>query len=303
MKRILSFVAVGVVACLSLIAAIDWNSGTIENLALGSTVTVSSNQAEAQNIVDGNDGTGWQAAAATHEYTHDWVLINLGEVKTFTDMEIVWEASHCKQYSVYVSTEAIPYTSAQTAGENPIPYNVISPDWLSSHTAAITGGNDSEAGYTENLTFTEAQIGQYILIYADEYNNFGSQYGMRIFDVKLANIEGRDEVSGLNIACEGNAVAGGDAVTVTVTPVSKAGETLGYDVITDLQLTCDNSAVTITEAETGKYNVSATTYGEYTLTATAKSGEVTLAATYTLNVAFNWDDVETSPPTSPSRAA
>lgn len=137
--------SVGVCACLTAVAAINWNSGKLENIAQGATVTVSSKDADAKFIADGNDGTAWQANAATHALTQDWVIIDLGESKPFTDMSIVWEASHCKSYSVYVSTEAIPYdvyeevTETITDGEGKETtkvtpaYKAIKTEWLSAH--------------------------------------------------------------------------------------------------------------------------------------------------------------------------
>ncbi len=299
MKKLLSLASVGTIACMSVMAAINWASGTIENLAQGSAVTVSSNPAEKNNIVDNNDGTGWQAAANTHKYTQDWVLIDLGSEKTFTDMEIVWEASHCKKYSVYVSAEEIPYTPqtkeeiTEVDGETKtttIEYNEISAEWLANHTAAATGGNDTEAGYTDNIVFDPAQTGRYVLIYADEYNNFGSQYGMRIFDVRIADIQNRDEITELRLAAAGNAVAGGEAVEVTVTAVNKIGEDMSLEQLSGLTLSCDNAAVTIT-GENGTYKVSSTEVGTFTLTATATAGENNVSGTLALTFAFNWDGI------------
>lgn len=289
MKKILSFVAVGVLACASVMAAINWNSGSIENLAKGSTVITSSNEGDAATIVDGVDGTSWQASAATHPYTHDWVIIDLGAEKSFTDMEIIWEASHCKSYSVYVSTDKIDYTSEETDG---IKYNKISEEWLAAHTAAATGGNDTEAGYTENIQFSTAQTGQYILIYADEYNNFGSAYGMRIFEVRIADIQGRDEVDALKLSQEGNAVAGGDAVTVKVVPVNKLGEVMDFSAISDLKLTCSNEAVTIEGGEEGSFAVKSAAYGTFELTATAMADGKEIVGSLSLTVSYNWSNEE-----------
>lgn len=299
MKKFFTLLSLAVLACASAIAAINWTN--VDNLAKGATVVVSSKPAEANNICDGNDGTGWQAVADTHPYTHDWVLINLGESKTFTDMEIVWEASHCKEYSVYVSNEAIPYeektfTVKEAEGDKPaetITCNVINEAWLAANTPVKTGGDSSEAGYTENFNFDPAQKGQYILIYANEYNNFGNTYGMRIFDVKIANIEGRDEVSELKITQDGNAVAGGEAVTVSVVPVNKAGEELNLNKVEGLSLTANNEAVSISGGANGVYSVTANKAGEYTLTATATANGANVTGTMTLNVAYNWN-VETN---------
>ena len=285
MKKLLSIVSVGALTCASVMATINWASGSIVDLAKGATVTASSNQDTAASIVDDNDGTGWQANAATHEFTHDWVMIDLGEKKTFTDIEIVWEASHCKEYSVYVSDEPVPYTSSDPA------YNLINATWLADHTPVITGGNDTEAGYTENLVLNEPQTAQYVLIYADEYNNFGSQYGMRIFEVRIANIEGRDEVAGLDITSEGNLVAGGDAVKVTVTPLNKVGDALAANTITDLQLTASDPSVTIEGGDNGEFSVSASAYGEFTLTATAMADGTQVKGETKMMAAYNWDGI------------
>lgn len=287
MKKILSFVAVGMLASASVFAAIDWNAGTVENLAAGATVTVSSNPGAAAAIVDNNNEGGWQAAGASHEYTHDWAILDLGSEKTITDVEIYWQAAHCKKYSIYVSTEAIPYeTVAETE------YQAINADWLASHTAAGTGGNDSEADYNEDVQFAEPQNGQYILIYADEYNNYGNQYGMFIHEVRVANIQGRDEISALQLTQQGSAVAGGEAVTVTVKPVNVIGEVLELNTISDLNLTCDNEAVTIEGGENGVYSVSATAFGDFTLTATATTAGKQVSGTMTLAVGYNWAAAE-----------
>lgn len=289
MKKILSSVAVGLLACVSVMASINWNSGSIENLAKGSTVITSSNEGDAANIVDGVDGTSWQASAATHPYTHDWVIIDLGAEKTFTDMEIIWEASHCKSYSIYVSTDKIDYTAEETDG---IKYNKIDDAWLAAQTVAATGGDSSEGGYTENIQFETPQTGQYILIYADDYNNFGSAYGMRIFEIRIADIQGRDEVDALKLTQEGNAVAGGAAVTVTVVPVNKLGDAMDVSAVSDLKLTCDNEVVTIEAGEKGSFAVKASAYGTFELTATAMADGKEITGALSFIVAYNWSNEE-----------
>lgn len=260
MKKLFTIVASAILVGASTFATITWGDVGEMNLAKGAAVTVSSNPNDAALIADDNNGSGWQASAATHAYTQDWVILDLGESKAFTDMEIVWEASHCKDYSVYVS--ATPFTvepKTETIGEGEeaqeISYNAVSVEGL---TAAATAGNDSEANYIENITFNEPQNGQYVLIYANEYNNFGTSYGMRLFEVRLANIENREALTSVKVAQEGNAVAGADAATLTLTAAN---------------------------------TVSASTFGIHTLTATATMGETTVSATYELNVAFNWSGV------------
>ncbi len=290
MKKLLAIASLGVVTCASVMAAIDWNSGSIDNLAKGSTVTASSNSAEASLIVDDNNGTGWQANAATHEYTHDWVMIDFGAETTFTDIEIVWEASHCKSYSIYLSKEAIPYTTDETTGG--ISYNQIDASWLEGTTPIATRTNDTEANYTDAISFDDAQTGQYLLVYADEYNNFGAQYGMRIFDIRVADIQGRDEIASLRLTQQGNAVAGGDAVEVTVCPVNKIGDVMEFNTVSDVTLTCDNQAVTIEGGDNGVYSVKSSEYGTFTLSASAMADGTAVMGSLDLVVSYNWEGVE-----------
>lgn len=292
MKKTLSLLSVGILTCLSVMAAINWTGGAIQNLAKEAKVTVSSKSSDAANITDDNDGTDWQAVAATHNYTHDWVLIDLGEEKTITDIEIIWEASHCKNYSVYVTNDEISVTDGETEDENPIAYKSIDANWIKEHQPAATSGNETEAGYTDNITFSEPQTGRYVLIYANEYNNFGANYGMRIFEVRMADISNRNEVSGLQMNVEGNIVANGEGATVSVVPVNKVGETLSLDDVTNLQLTCNDEAVTIADMGNGTFSVTATKFGTYTLTANATANGNTISSTKEINVAYNWNGIE-----------
>lgn len=130
------------------------------------------------------------------------------------------------------------------------------------------------------------------MIYANEYNNFGSSYGMRIFEVRVAQIDNADEITDLKLTQEGNAVAGGDAVTVKVTPLSKIGEEKELSTVSNIELTCDDANVTIKAGENGSFSVSAANRGSYTLKATAIANGNTVEGSMTLNVAFNWNGVE-----------
>lgn len=292
MKKALILLSVGILTCLSVMAAINWSGGAIENLAKGAKVTVSSNSNDAQTITDDNNGTSWQASVSTHAYTKDWVLIELNEEQTMTDIEISWEASHCKNYSVYVTKDEIPVQEITTEGDNPVTYNTIDAEWFNNHQPAATSSNGSEVNYTDNITFSNPQTGKYVLIYADEYNNFGSQYGIRIYEVRIANITDRNEVSGLQMSIEGNIVANGEGATVSVVPVNKVGETLELTGITDLTLTCNDDAVKIEDKGNGTFSVTATEFGTYTLIASATANGNTLSVTKEINVAYNWNGVE-----------
>ncbi len=187
MKKIMTIVA-GVAVAGAAALALDWN--TQENLALNAQVVTSSVRPgegdRPENITDGNTGSRWQAIEKANAVSPDWVIIDLGESKTFTDVEIIWENSHPKTYSVYVTETAIPYAQ-QNFGteEEPVNYNVIDAGWLENATATFAGGEDSEAGYTETLTSETALTGRYILIYGETYNNWATDWGMCIYEVRV----------------------------------------------------------------------------------------------------------------------
>lgn len=269
--------------------AIDWSSVT--NLAKGASVTVSSNSGAAGTIIDNNDGSRWQAATSTHSTTSDWVLIDLGESKTFSDIEIKWEASHCSKYSVYLSDTAIPYADADANGTA---CRVIDADWLATAVPAVTGGDASLANYTELLSLSSPRTARYILVYNNEYNGYGSAYGMSIFELRVANIQGRNSVDGIKLAQNGNAVAGVGSVEVTATPVNKLGEAMSLDLISNLRLTCNSPAVKIVDNGGGNFSVSASAAGTYRLQASAMvvATNQEITATLDMSVDFNWDRVE-----------
>lgn len=269
-------------------AAIDWTPGT--NLAQGAVVVVSSNPGDARAITDNNNGSSWQAWASSHGTTADWALIDLGAQITFTDIEIMWEASHSRRYSVYVSDTPIPYAESTDA---PTACRIIDPDWLAGAVPATTGGDNSEGNYTENLSFDSPQTGRYMLIYNNEYNNFGSNYGIRIFELRVANIQGRDAVDALRLEQTGRAVAGDGAVSIVVTPVNKLGNAMDAGLIGDIRLTCNSADVAVTAVGNGKFSVSAAAHGSYTLTASATviADGRKLTASHLLNVDMNWNNL------------
>lgn len=274
--------------------AIEW--GPVENLAAGAAVTVSSNESAAATITDGDAGSSWQATGGANKYAADWALLDLGEVKTFTDIEIIWEASHPTEYSVYLSEEAIPsapktFNKGTDEATDEVTYNVIDAEWLASATAALTGGETSESGFTETLSLDEPTSARYVLIYADAYNGFASAYGSRIFEVRIANIQGRDEISSLRMA--DSAVEEGAVAEVTVEALTITGEVASIGKVGNLTLSCsDPSAVEITSAEPGKFSVKGLKRGTYTLTASGTVDGTEIQGQAQFVVKFNWTGVE-----------
>ena len=289
MKKYFTIVASAILVGASAFA-INWGDGDgqIANLAQGADVIASSNFEAAKTIT--NNGGNWQADPATRAYTNDWALIDLGEAKKFTDMEIRWEASHCKQYDVFVLNEKPAITEVEAVdGVNPA-YKTVDVTGL---TATISGGDDTEANYTEKFRFTEQQDAQFILIYGKEYNNYGTTWGMRIFEVRVANIENIDEILELTLEQSGKAVTGEAAATVSVSALNAGGDKVGVDQITDLQLTGEGAIIEKT-AE-GEYTVTADRPGNYTIVATAKAGDKVVTGSTVVTVekpAYKWDGVE-----------
>jgi hypothetical protein len=290
MKKLLSVSSAILLTAAAVTAAIDWDQVT--NLVpKGATVTVSSNSGDAQNITDHNDGSSWQATGGANKYANDWALIDLGEETTFTDIEIKWEASHPITYNVYASNEEIPYTATEfnigtEEAPNNVTYNVINADWLENNTPLVTGGENSTAGFTDNLTFASTTA-RYILIYCTSYNSWAQGYGSRIFEVRVANIEGRDDVTSLSVSSA--SVTEGESTDVTVAALNAAGSAISIDKVTNLQLTCsDADGVEISGGENGVFSVKGLKLGEYTLTATAQYGETTVSGSAQFVVNYNW---------------
>lgn len=72
------------------------------NWALNKTTYASSNQNDAQNAADGNEGTRWQAATTGLD---EWWYVDLGESIPLDYVEIQWEAAYAKQFRLYGTTK------------------------------------------------------------------------------------------------------------------------------------------------------------------------------------------------------
>lgn len=290
MKKALIFAAITTIAA-AVATAVEW--GNLDNLAKGATVTVSSNSTNAQNITDDNVGTSWQATPSTHNVTSDWALIDLGESKEFNIIEIFWEASHPSAYSVYVSETAIPYEIKEAnvnTEENPLMLSCgfIDSAWLESATPFATRTLEGEASCSDVIS--NSGNGRYILIYTNEYNNFARQYGVNIFEVKVANVTGTANVD--NLSLNDVAVTQGASAEVTVSARNILGEELPLDRVENLTLTCsDPAAVEITGGTDGVFTVKGLKTGNFTLTATATANGATVSGTASCTVSLDWSNI------------
>lgn len=289
MKKALTFAAITMIAAAAA-TAVEW--GNLDNLAKGATVTVSSKPEEAGYITDDNVGSSWQAIPSTHNVTSDWALIDLGDSKDFNTIEIAWEASHPSAYSVYVSETAIPYEIKDAnvnTEENPLMINCgfIDADWLASATPFATRTLEGESSCTDIISTSGR--GRYILVYTNDYNNFGRQYGVRIFEVKVANITGTANVD--NLSLNDVVMTQGASAEVTVSARNILGDEMPLDRVEGLALACsDPAAVEISGGNGGVFTVKGLKTGSYTLTATATAAGATVSGTATCTVTFDWSN-------------
>lgn len=254
-------------------AALDWDG--VDNLAKGASVTLSSNDSEGNRaaIVDDNNGSGWQAAGGA--VNPDWALIDLGESKAFKDIEIKWEASHPNTYKVYVTDNAPTVTAS---GDE----NVIDAAWLTANDSkAVERDITGEASVDDHITGDFS--GRYLLIYDLTDNNWASQYGMRIFEVRVGDFSAlADRIS--KLALEDVSVVRGETATVNVKAMTATGEG-DLSKVTNLRLEASDPSVTVTDKGNGQFEVVPSAYGSYTLTAsgTADGKDLTATAKLTSN--------------------
>ncbi|CAM3170162.1 carbohydrate binding domain-containing protein [Paenibacillus lupini] len=72
------------------------------NLALGKTAAASSNanNSQAAAVLDGNQGTRWEAATGSNP---EWVYIDLGAVYSITRLNLLWETAYGKTFDIQVA--------------------------------------------------------------------------------------------------------------------------------------------------------------------------------------------------------
>ncbi|MWC26895.1 carbohydrate binding domain-containing protein [Paenibacillus sp. MMS18-CY102] len=74
------------------------------NVAVGKTVTASSNSQPAGNAIDGNSATRWETGASDPQ----WISIDLGTIHQLDSVLLNWEGAFGKSYKIQVSTVADP---------------------------------------------------------------------------------------------------------------------------------------------------------------------------------------------------
>lgn len=248
-------------------AALDWDG--VDNLAKGASVTLSSNDSEGNrnSIVDDNNGSGWQANKDAAN--PDWALIDLGETKTFKDIEIKWEAARPNTYKVYVTADAPTVTAGDTE-------STIAEVWLTANESkAVERTLEGPGNIDDHITGDFS--GRYLLIYGTEDSELSGLWGMRIFEVRVGDFSAlADRIS--KLALDDVSVVRGETATVNVKAMTATGEG-DLSKVTNLRLEASDPSVTVTDKGNGQFEVVPSAYGNYTLTAFGMADGKDLTAT------------------------
>ena len=115
------------------------------NLALNKTVSASGTESGTsyypQNAVDGDMGTRW-SHDGLRANPPKWLQVDLGQVMTFRQFKIFWEAAYASGYQIQVSDNGVDYTDAY----------------------ATTDGQ----GRNEVITLDEPVTGRYVRLYCTQ---------------------------------------------------------------------------------------------------------------------------------------
>ena len=80
---------------------------TPTKLALAAAVSSPSPKQAAKNAIDGNTGTRWESAYSDPQ----WIYLDLGSVKTITEVRIDWQHAAAKDYRIDVSNDAVSWSA------------------------------------------------------------------------------------------------------------------------------------------------------------------------------------------------
>ncbi len=143
-------------------------SGTdASNLALGALAKSSSDQnggLMAANAIDGSTTSRWSSAP---EVDPSWLEVDLGSVKTFNKVVLIWENAYASQYDIQVSNDEKTWNTVFPNGQ---------PDGAGGTTAPVTG-----AGGTETQFFA-SQSARYVRMLGTKR---ATQYGYSLFEFQV----------------------------------------------------------------------------------------------------------------------
>ncbi|MBI0326727.1 discoidin domain-containing protein [Burkholderia plantarii] len=148
-------------------ATLDVSGTDASNLALGGIAKSSSDQnggLVAAYAIDGSIGTRWSSAP---EVDPSWLEVDLGSVKTFDKVVLVWENAYASEYDIQVSNDEKTWTTVFPNGQ---------PDGAGNTTAPVTG-----AGGTETRFFASTSA-RYIRMLGIKR---ATQYGYSLFEFQV----------------------------------------------------------------------------------------------------------------------
>nr|AAU82839.1 chitosanase-glucanase [uncultured archaeon GZfos1D1]QNO48786.1 hypothetical protein BEOMFINI_00025 [Methanosarcinales archaeon ANME-2c ERB4] len=83
-----------------------YNSGDVLSIIDANASSVGGPGLEPENVFDGDLNTRWSS-----NWTDDeWIYVDLGEVRTFNTVELVWEAAYGKAYEIQISDDCTNWT-------------------------------------------------------------------------------------------------------------------------------------------------------------------------------------------------
>lgn len=166
-------------------------SAKFPNYALLGTATASSGNAAL--AIDGNTGTRWESAQTDEE----WWQVDLGEVKTFNTISIMWEGAYSKSFTIRVSTDGESYTNVVNVEEQTL----------------------SGFPYVQNFQF-EAKTARYI-----KFNvvKRGTGYGNSFWEFGVYNLADPLSLASINITVDKTTIPAGGTATFTATGKDQLG--------------------------------------------------------------------------------
>ena len=224
------------------------------------TATASSVNQAASNAFDNNAGTRWETAASDPQ----WIKVDLGSVKTITDIVISWEFASAKDYIIETSTDDINYTTA------------------------ITKTNMASGARTDRM-YDVSFTGRYIRLTGTART---SAYGYSIYEFQ---IYGSSLITpNLTFATPTSVSKNyGDAAFTNLATSSNSAGAITYS--------SGNTGIATVDANTGQVSIISAGSSVITATIAANGGYSSTTATYTLTVAGITPTLTFATPTSVSK--
>ena len=229
-------------------------SAKFPNYALIGTASASSGNAA--SAIDGNTGTRWESASTDNE----WWMVDLGAIKTFNTISIMWEGAYTKSFTITASADGETFTEV----------------------VSVTDQSLSGFPYVQNLQF-EAKSAQYI-----KFNvvKRATQWGNSFWEFGVYNLADPLALTTLNIKADKASIPIGGTATFTVTGKDQLGGIIATD-----GLTWESSAPAVGTIDAGVL----TGVSVGTTTVTAKKGtvvsngvEVEIVAGEKIDLFTNW---------------